>query len=70
MQKVYVVITTSGYIPNCVVHRDRERAIRFAKDYAEEWDNEEADPSNCLYFNQEEEGNMDESVTVHEAELT
>ena len=66
--KVYAVIVTCDYIPYIeLLTTDKEEAIKHAKEYAGDWDNELPDE---IYFNQEEDGNMDNSVTVTETEIT
>lgn len=67
--KIYVVVTTAGYIPDVIlVTHDKDKALAKGEDYAGEWDNVIEDEGS-LYFNQAEEGNLDESVSVFEVTL-
>ena len=77
-RKVYIVVVTIGYVPevNRVYMEDpddpehsKKQALSYAKDYSSEWKNSETKRSGCIYFNQEESGNMDNSVSVIEAEI-
>jgi len=67
---IYVVIVTDGYIPDVPkVSTDRMQALNYAMEYASEWENAETEESGRIYFNQEESGNMDKSISVIEAEV-
>jgi len=69
-RKVYIVVVTDGYVPEVPkVYTDREQALDYALKYASEWENAEVEESGRIYFNQEESGNMDNSVSVIEAEI-
>lgn len=71
--KVYVVVVTADYIPYVpLVTNNRSAALKFAKDYANLWSkqiNTESAEYGELFFSQEEDGNMDNSVTVEAVKL-
>lgn len=68
---VYIIVVTDSYIPYVPkVFTDKDQALAYAKDeYASEWNNAETKESGCIYFNQEEDGNMENSISVIEAEI-
>ena len=71
--KIYVIVTTENYVPDVFPPTfDKQEALKKAKDYASVWDpkNTDEEPSGSqLYFSQEEDGNMDQSVTLFELEI-
>lgn len=69
VRKVYVLTITEGYIPTSKVYSDRDKAVKVAKEYAGDWGHEEESEIGRIYFNQEESGNMEQSVSVEEVEL-
>jgi hypothetical protein len=70
VQLLHVIVITDGYVPDVAeVYKDKVQALDYAKCYASEWENAETRESGRIYFNQEEEGNMDKSISVIEFEV-
>jgi len=70
VKPVYVIVITDGYVPDVAeVYKDKDLALDYAKCYASEWENAETRESGRIYFNQEEEGNTDKSISVIEFEV-
>jgi len=73
MSKVtlYVVVNVENYIPEVdSITLDYNEAIERGKALAKngdvEWDNAKFEDTGEVYFNQKEEGNMEEAVSVQE----
>lgn len=66
---VYSVVVMSELIPYIPFSStNKDKAVDYANKYAEFWDN---DDYSDIYFNQQKDGYMDESVKVvkHEADI-
>ena len=49
---------------------DRDRALNYARELAEGWDNEITGDAGEAYFNQKEDGGMEYAVSIQETEVT
>lgn len=70
MTTVYVMITVINFVPYVfTVSTDRVKVVNEAKKYAGEWKNAVEAEADEIYFNQEEEGDMENAVAVQMKEL-
>jgi hypothetical protein len=68
--KLYVVIGVDTYVPHVEkVTTSRDEAMEVAKKYAGDWANATEGGAGEIYFNQEEEGDMEYAVSVSEVEV-
>ena len=68
-QLIYIVVVVDAYIPEAYPFKNREEAVAFAKASAwsgEAWTHEKISDHGEIYFNQKEEGDMEEAVSVQE----
>jgi len=67
-EKVFVVISVENYVPYVqLVTLNREKALEAAQT---NWTHERKAESGEIYFNQEEDGNMEQAVSVQEHSLS
>ena len=69
--RLYTVVTIEDYIPHIQLNTpNRDHALRFAKEWSGDWDNEVAGDAGEVYFNQKEDGSMEYAVSAQENEVT
>jgi hypothetical protein len=67
-EKVFVVISVENYVPHVqLVTLNKEKALEVAQT---NWPHERKADSGEIYFNQEEDGNMEQAVSVQEHSLS
>jgi len=75
MTEIYIVVVTEGWIPQIpLVTTNATAAVVWAIDYSKGWSKkkmgaQETENQDELYFSQEEDGNMENSITVFQRQV-